>query len=243
MTRGIWKNIEFEIAWPDSSACDLLLYAHVMGVEGYASPEMCLALKESHKYLKDSPHFLKTMRDIQHLKEIGVTMSSWLTDVFLPKREGETYVYSHPNLNVKKGDFFRENEGVNYIYDHDDLHKVLAFENTPAYTKYMRDNSDVMVDMKKFAKLPERIKLLGGLEESLVLSCERSLIPFDFKPDPDEMFEYALQKVCSSITSGKFREFCWNNYDKIVDLYFELGGSEYVNKIKNAIECGELKMR
>ena len=66
-------------------------------------------------------------------------------------------------------------------------------------------------------------------------------IPFDFEPDPRYSFELALSKVCTSITSGYFREFCWENYDKIVELYEVYGGDKYVDKVKLEIDNGTIK--
>lgn len=59
-------NFEAEIAWEGSSGAALLaLEGNEEGREGFATKEALLALKLSHRYKKDSPHYLKTMRDIQ----------------------------------------------------------------------------------------------------------------------------------------------------------------------------------
>jgi hypothetical protein len=238
-------NYEFEIAWPGTSAETFLIEYNAMnlGVTVTASNHDLLLIKESHKYKRNSPHFLKTMSDIKFLrgKLNGGEPVEWIerNREILKAREAETYTYAHPKLDVTSKDFFT-GDGVDYVYDHDDLHIVLAVDGEPAYKSYMRDNSEVMIDMNKFFQIDQRTRLLGGLEESLVLSCERSLIPYNFEPDADAMFKFALQKVCTSITSGRFRSFCWEHYNEIVDLYYEVGGSTYVDKIKSAIENGGL---
>jgi hypothetical protein len=68
-------------------------------------------------------------------------------------------------------------------------------------------------------------------EESCVLALERSQIPF---PDasPRKSFEYALMKVCTSITSGFFREWAWEHYDDVLALYNELGENDYIERFK-----------
>ena len=68
-----WNNqiYEFEIAWPGSTAAGLLNLAS-LSRECVASPGMCLALKLSHRYLRNSPHFLKTMRDIQYYADLAL---------------------------------------------------------------------------------------------------------------------------------------------------------------------------
>ena len=233
-------NTEVEIAWKGSSG-DVLLQIEgvVEGKEAFASKEALLALKMSHRYLRNSPHFLKTMRDIQSMRAAGVKMTAELENLWLPQREAETYVYNHPKLNVDKQTFF--DDSVEYVYDHDTIHltQALIWENsslhcwpTPAYTYYMQDGAQVMTDREKFFSVDEQIRLYGVYEESCVLALERSQIPFNFEPDARRSFEMALMKVCTSITSGWFREFAYNSYDKVLDLYNELGENNYIERFK-----------
>ena len=237
-------DYEIEIAWKGSSGDVLLqLEGVVEGEEAFASKEALLALKMSHRYLRNSPHFLKTMRDIQSLRAQGVVMTAELENLWLPQREAETYVYDHPKLNVDKQTFF--DDSVGYVYDHDDLHRILAIEESPAYTKYMVDGEQVLTSREKFFTVSEKVRLLGGLEEALVLCAERSLIPYNWQPNPAEMFKFALQKICTSITSGFFRQFCWEHYDNIMELYEKLYGNSsnpsWVCKLKKEIDSGNVK--
>lgn len=237
-------HYEVEIAWKGSSGDVLLqLEGVVEGTEAMASKEALLALKMSHRYLRNSPHFLKTMRDIQAMRAQGVVMTAELENLWLPQREAETYVYNHPKLNVDKQTFF--DDSVGYVYDHDDLHRILAIEESPAYTKYMVDGEQVLTSREKFFTVSENVRLLGGLEEALVLCAERSLIPYNWQPNPAEMFKFALQKICTSITSGFFRQFCWEHYDNIVEMYEKLYGNSsnpsWVCKLKKEIDSGNVK--
>lgn len=221
-------NYEFEIAWEGTSGADLL---NIFEGE-YLTPSWQLAMKLSHRYLKNSPHFLKTMIDIQHLQtvsELSEVQQEWLK-----KREIETYTYKHPRLDVDKEAFFKD-DGIRYVYDHDSIHLTQAHyaddsgNMMPAYTFYMREDSEVMTSKTKFFALPEHFRVLGVYEESCVLALERSQIPYDFKPNPRKSFEKALMKVCTSITSGWFREYAWENYDKVIALYEEWGETDYVD--------------
>lgn len=225
-------NYEFEIAWPGSSGELLLkLEGAEEGREAFASKEACLALKLSHRFKKDSPHFLKTMRDVQAYKAAGIVLTPELENLWLPQREAETYTYNHPKLDVSKGEFF-SGDGVRYVYDHDSIHETVAILEKPAYTFYMQDGAQVMTDKDKFFACDEKIRLYGVYEEACVLALERSQIPFDFKPDPRYSFELALMKVCTSITSGWFRWYAWENYDKVLDLYNQLGTMDYIERFK-----------
>jgi hypothetical protein len=234
-------NFEWEIAKPGNSSQELLDYFDLG--QTYAPLHVLLFLKLSHRYRRNSPHFLKTMRDVQFLRAAGVTLGTELEEL-LPKREAETYTYAHPKLDVSKSAFF-DGDGVPYIYDHDSIHltQALTYKETgnhantlcpeialyPAYTFYMKDGAAVMTSKEKFMAQDEIIRLRGVYEESCVLALERSQIPF---PDasPRKSFEYALMKVCTSITSGWFREFAWENYQKVLDIYEKEGEDGYLKR-------------
>lgn len=247
-------NFEFELAW-DKTTAERLLDHYDTGVGVTVAPdEALLMIKLSHRYKRNSPHFLKTMSDIKFLRERGVVLDSWLEGV-LPQREAESYDYAHPRLNVSSKDFFN-GDGVNYVYDHDSIHLAVALtfrnrvldedgytvyeleeaQSCPAYTFYMKDGSEVMTSKEKFMSVPEQVRLYGVYEESCVLALERSQIPHGLGkeggPTARWSFEMALMKVCTSITSGWFREYAWENYQKVLDLYNELGENDYISRFE-----------
>lgn len=243
---GIWfkyknrKNktsiIEFEIIEKRESSKLLLEKLNIEeGDIKYANKDTLLLLKESHKYLKNSPHFLKTMNDIHILRKNGAVIK--YPEIFA-LREKETYNYKHPDLTKKKEDFFEKKETF-YKYDHDDIHKSVAVGSYPVYIKFLKDNEPVFCDKTKFFNLTEDERLNAVMEESFVLALERSLIPFEFKTDPDKAFKTALMKVCSSITSGWFREFAWENYYKVIDKYNN-SFKEYPELFKRALNKGKI---
>lgn len=184
----------------------------------FAPPGVLLMLKLSHRYLKDSPHFWKTMGDIHLLRKKGAEVPQSL-ELVLAHREAETYDYAHPNLDRTKDEFFAD-DSITYYYDHDSVHRAVALDGEPAYRQYLKPGADVAVDMDVFFRLPYDVQLNGVVEEAAVLALERSLIPFWLtKGNTEEArgaheqaaFQMALMKVCSSITSGRFREFAWEN--------------------------------
>lgn len=219
---------EFEIAWDGSSAADILAFE---GDREYASLVTLRLLKESHKYKRNSPHFYKTMKDVKLLRSL-VKIPKELKPL-LKKREKETYNYSHPKLNQSKQDFFTD--AVDYQYEHDDIHEAIAIDDRPAYTNFMKDGAEVQTDMKKWDTLPFRIKMNAALEESGVLALERSVIPFN--TNPRKAFEFALAKLSTSISSGKFRKFCYDNFETIVDNY----RADYYDKFKVALAAGKIR--
>ena len=115
---------EAEIAWPGSTAEKLLdiIANDPMTREGYdgcllPSLDVLYMLKMSHRYLKNSPHFSKTMEDIWEMRHRGAKIREEHLE-FFKLREAETYAYSHPKLNQNKSEFF-SGDGVKYVYDHD----------------------------------------------------------------------------------------------------------------------------
>lgn len=221
---------EYEIAWPNSTSAELLQRYSTMKV---ATPEVCLALKLSHRYLRNSPHFTKTRNDILFLRE-RVVLDQWLTD-WVKRREKETYHYQHPNLNRKKEEFFSD-DGIGYVYDHDSIHEAVKTHYTPAYNLFKNEQKEVLCDMTLFDNLPLDIKLDAVWEESAVLALERAVIPND--TDPKRAFRIALQKVCTSITSGKFREFAWEQYDRILALNDK---RDFVKMFQTGLANGTIK--
>ena len=230
--------VELEIAWPGSSAEKILL-AHRMddywGFWVFMKPVDCYWLKMSHRYKKNTPHFEKTRNDIINLRRelYHSVPPAWnIQPDWYKKREEETYSYNHPYLQAgHTKDKFFNGDGVKYYYDHDWIHTVVAKmygSSRPAYELYLKDGETVACDRRKFDELPYAEKLRGVCEEATVVALERSIIPSrrdeewvarGVVVDPQVIWKYALQKVCTSITSGWFREFAWENYDAALDNY------------------------
>jgi hypothetical protein len=230
---------EFDIAWEGTSSEDILKLPseyHPTICDKtpccVANFEICLLLKLSHRYLKNSPFFHKTMHDIRVLRTH--TKLSKEAKRILKKREKETYTYTHPKLNQSKNNFF--DASVSYTYQHDDIHRAIAIGSTPAYEYFKDDEAEVFCSKSKFFSTTEVIRLSACLEESYVLAIERSLVPFPDTLSPKNAFLKALEKICTSITSGWFREYCWEHYDQIVDHYDD----KYFEKFKNALSEGRI---
>lgn len=196
----------------------------------HADLNTLLLLKMSHRYKKNARSFLKTMDDIHLLRRHGAIIDD---PELLKIREVATYDYSHPKLNVDKKEFFKDD--VPYKYDHDSIHEAVAVEDRPAYTRYMVDGEQVLTSRAKFDALPHHTKLLGVLEESYVLALERSIIPHN--SSPYGAFKMALSKVCTSITSGWFREFAWEHYEEVMRLY----NPDFVEKFQKALIEGRIR--
>ena len=236
-TCNTYTNIyEMSLAWPDSTNAELLEY---LGDTTVAPLDVLYTLKMSHRYLRNSPHFYKTMKDIKLMRKHGAKIPSDLQDWF-KRREKETYDYKHPSLAQNKNNFFN-GDGVDYVYDHDSIHEAVAiYEQKPMYTRYQKDDNEVLCDRNKWEKLSESCKRMAVAEEAAVLAIERSLVPYPGAKTPAEALKYALMKVCTSITSGWFREYAWENHDEILGMTctYEY---DYWGKFQEALKQGKVK--
>lgn len=239
------KNIfEFEVAWPDSDSemllklvlCDTGTTEAFCSYGVFVVPplDVLYMLKMSHRYRKDSPHFLKTMRDIQLMRKLGAKMLPEYAEWF-SLREKNTYVNKLPNLNQSKKDFF-DNSASIYTLDHDSIHEAVKHLDRPAYEYYKPDSAEVFTSKELFFSIDEQIRLYGAIEEVMVLSLERSIHPF---PNVNRRwaFDMAHMKLSTSISSGWFREYVYETYDKVQAMYSE----EYVDKFYSALHNGRIK--
>jgi len=244
----MWHGIptEIEIAWAGSTAESLIeLLSSKTQIRGHKEYfnglrvivpgiSWLFTLKSSHKYKKDNPFFLKTMKDYRIMKDdLGCVV---MNEAWHKAREEETYNRPRPRLDRDKKDFFA-GDGIDYKYDHDTLHEAMKHLEKPAYLYYAKDGHEVLSDKQKWLKCSEELKLQGVLEETYVLSLERSQIPYGDTVDPFDSFKIALEKVCTSITSGWFRAYAYENYDRVMQAY----DPKYVEKFNKALEEGIVK--
>ena len=113
----------------------------------------------------------------------------------------------------------------------------MARFDKPAYEYFKPEGSQVLCDKKMFFDSPEEIKLASVIEEATVLALERSQIPYKGLVEPLWSFKMALFKVCTSITSGYWREYAYSVYDQVLALYDE----KYVEKFWKAVDDGIVK--
>lgn len=235
---------EFDIAWEGSMAEGFLRFAeahpnefHRKGQWLVPSLDVLLLLKMSHRYKKDSPHFLKTMRDIHWLRYKGAKINEDIHPYYL-LRMAQTLSYAHPKLAVSKEGFFdAEATGVPYTYDHDSIHEAVKTFGKPAYTYFKPEDSPVLCSKEMFFAERFAVQLAAVAEEAYVLALERSLIPYPNGKTPREAFDMALMKVCTSITSGWFREFAWEHYHAVQSIYDET----FVDKFRWGLRDGVVK--
>ena len=197
--------------------------------------DLLFTLKSSHRHKKNSPHFWKNLRDYHRMKGAGAKVRPEYQD-FLKLREKETYTYAHPKLMQDKKGFF--DASVQYTYDHDSIHRAVALQDKPAYTYFAKENEEVFSSKHKFMEQSREIQLNSVVEESAVLAIERSLVPFPGAMTPKDAWLFAFSKVCTSIASGWWRAFAYENAPTILTMYPE----GYHEKFQLGLSSGIVKL-
>ena len=124
----------------------------------------------------------------------------------------------HPNLNVPVEVFF--DDAVIKTYPHDLLHELFAYGQKPVYTLMQPDPTKAWCSKEMWNDLMYLLKLHAVCEETMVIATERFLIPRNWNFSCKRAYFKALDKVCTTLCSGFFRDFAIDNYNLVVD-YFE----------------------
>jgi len=222
------SRVELHVATP-GSGYEMLLNAQrhisivqVMNCRAYvASLRTLLAIKKTHitfpvkwqKHIRDY-HILKQhdhegqnfMQDNVMLKD---AYSMILEDTM--KRFGK---YRASSLNMTNEEFFAKSAAyVGRKYEHDDLHRLVMFYDTPMYTKLKTDQSKALCLRSKWDELSLDDQIRAVKEEAYVIALERKIIPAYERGETitravgEEAFSWAIERICTTLTSGWFREF------------------------------------
>jgi hypothetical protein len=99
--------------------------------------------------------------------------------------------------------------------------------------------AEVQCSRRLFEAVRPEIRLAAVYEESCVLAIERSLVPHPGVLTPEKAFLKALEKISTSVTSGWFREFAWENYDDAVALFrAQEGQDRYEVRFEQGVRDG-----
>lgn len=141
----------------------------------------------------------------------------------------EAYPQGNPSLNQSNEDFF--DDAVKKVYDHDFIHELAAYYGQPLYTKLKHDDSLAWCEKELWDKLSDSDKNLCVAEECYVIAVERFLIPDNFTSPARLAYLLALKKVCTTLTSGWFRDFSLDHHPEIMALFDQ----EKINKIQKGL--------
>jgi len=196
----------------------------MVGIPGVA---YLYAIKRSHAHRALS--FAKTIIHLHKLKDLLLLPLSARCERFLKDRTEltkEKWGDRTPSLNKTNEDFF--DDYVKKEYVHDDIHKVVAFGNVPVYEKMKRDFSVAKCERDMWDKLEHFEKIQCVQEEAMVIALERFMIPKGMETvngNGKHSFYKALEKVCTTLTGGFFRDFAIDNWPEVcqnVPNYIEM---------------------
>jgi hypothetical protein len=129
----------------------------------------------------------------------------------------EAYPQGQPSLNQTNEDFF--DDAVAKVYDHDWLHELAAYYDSPLYTRLKRDDSKAWCEKDLWDQLLPEDKAKCIAEEAYVIATERYLVRTNWEFSYRGAYLSALKKICTTLTSGWFRDYAIDSYPEIVSLF------------------------
>lgn len=185
----------------------------VMGVHGL------VIMKRSHLY-RDW-FFEKHMSDYNKIiDKFGMHKQVIRNDYNCDNRFNLTkkaYKQPNPNLNQSNEEFF--DDVVEKKYDHDLIHEYAAYNDQPMYTLMKRDHTLAKCEKDMWEEFSHEQKIQCVCEETYVIACERFMIPNEWKFGKLRAYNMALKKVCTTLTSGWFRDFAIDNFEEITKMF------------------------
>lgn len=143
----------------------------------------------------------------------------------------DKYGDKHPSLNKTNEKFF--DDYVEKFYVHDDIHCVVAYYDEPIYERLKIDDSLAKCEKSLWDNLSHDDKIKCVREEGYVIALERFIIPKliknEFHITPKNAFGKALEKICTTLTSGWFRDFAIDNFFTILEY-----DVDFLGKFKNS---------
>lgn len=181
----------------------------------------CLKRGHIHRKNKDWEKHMKDLCDIKENLRYETSDYLWkLHRKCTNERLGDQKL---PSLNKTKEEFFDDN--VKKYIDHDIIHEVVAYEDVPAYTKMQLKGNSVKCHYNLWRKMANKDKINAVAEEVTVIAIERHLLPVAMgeslpKFNLKESIDWALMRICTTLSSGWFRDYSINNYS-IVKSYID----------------------
>jgi hypothetical protein len=203
-----------------------------------ASVDMLYSLKRSHRFL--ARHWEKHIRDYHLLKSLVGGVDS-MPEITKLKSDETKHTKHSPSLNKSKDEFFKDDVS-NHTFEHDEIHHVMAHREWPMFM-YIADSSSgtVKSSKEKFFALTYEQQIQCVLEEAYVIALERGILPLLYEgkklADPKSAFQWSMMRICTTLTSGYFRDFAVEHYPDICTKY----NPNYVDKFLKAVDNGYIK--
>ena len=189
-------------------------------------PEGLCSIKRSH--LHRPRGFARNMWLYRQFSEVDRRLDalavSQKVDCFLTERIKLTkkeFGDKVPSLNQTNEEFF--DDAVPKYFVHDDIHRIVAHFDEPLYEKMKSDKSLAKCERSMWEQFSPEEKKLCVLEECYVIGLERFVIPERVKGTGKGLgfsvaATKALEKVCTTLCSGWFRDYAIDNYVEIIKM-------------------------
>jgi hypothetical protein len=241
------KKVEIMVAIPGNAMWMYLDRYKAFEGEHYIDVHGLYSLKKSHVHIPLK--FEKHIWDYSRLhKEVGGIdiMPEITKQNTLDIKERTKKKFASPSLKKSVKEFFGQSEGlVKSWFVHDHIHRVMAhYDGIPLYEKMQRDLSLAWCEKDLWEKFSFEDKCKCVLEEAYVIALERRIIPILFGGEkgyfsPKAALHWSMMRVCTTLTSGWFREFATNNYLEITGTYYD---PNYVKKFLSHVEDGRIEL-
>lgn len=136
-----------------------------------------------------------------------------------------------PNLNQTVEQFF--DDAVTKKYSHDFVHSLFAYQEQPMYTRLQRDSTKALCYEDLWNKLTHVEQLQCVAEETYVIATERFMVPKDWKYPMKLAYNKALDKVCTTLCKGWFRDKAIDNYPEVLRMMDENKFKQVKEKLVN----------
>jgi hypothetical protein len=148
-------------------------------------------------------------------KELGQQLNYYYSLLScLTQATKDKYGDRTPSLNKSKKEFF--DDYVSKVYDHDSIHYATCYGERPIYEELKTDNDKVWCSKDKWDKLSCELRIKCVREEAFTIAIERFLLVKKNYP-PLFAFSKAVEKICTTLTSGWFRDFAIDNWPEVMD--------------------------
>ncbi len=122
-------------------------------------------------------------------------------------------------LAVSNEEFFaRSQAAVGRVHEHDAIHEIVAYGPRPLYESFKRDLGRALLDRGMFEAADPLLRERLVREEAMAIALERIVIPRLATGEPftpEAAYRSALQRVCTNLTSGWFRDWAIDHWPRV----------------------------
>lgn len=227
---GFWKTVAPKVECHDINdlnnreICER--YFDVYANVSYDNDVLFIVSLEGLAAIKRS-HLFRDYKWDKHITQYHKLLKSHMTDEaynFAMDRKRltiEKFKITNPKLNQSNSEFF--DDAVTKKYDHDMLHEMVAYYDRPLYTRLKHEDKTNLAWCERdlWNELPYEDKVKCAAEETFVIAAERFMIPNDWNYPAKRAWYNATKKLCTTLTSGWFRDFSIDNFEQIYNMFDE----------------------